>query len=102
MITHSPVESTNPIFAPPVDWCQATEPVPDPDCVWIEDEPKPKVKNEFQTFEQIVRHPTVDTLKRLLLLGVEATVERPPTNKSGPPWTRVRRIGYVTCTRSCC
>ena len=36
MITHSPVESTNPIFAPPVDWCQATEPVPDPDCVWIE------------------------------------------------------------------
>ena len=49
--------------------------MPDSDCVWIEDEPKPKIKNECQTFEPIARHITLDILKRLLLFGVEATVE---------------------------
>ena len=35
----------------------------------------PKSKNEFQTYEQVEKNPKLDTLKQLLLFGVEATIE---------------------------
>ena len=74
MIIQSPIKLTVPvkgnlIFDPPVDRCPEIEPDQDPgegdDCVWIEDEPKPKIKNEFQTIKQIAKNPTVDTLTPL-------------------------------------
>jgi hypothetical protein len=84
LIIQSPIKMTipvrkDPIFAPPVDRCPEIEPDSEPedeDAVWLEDEPKPKVKNEFLTFEQVIKNPTMDTLTQLLLFGVDATIQR--------------------------
>ena len=84
LIIQSPIKMTvpvrkDPIFAPPVDRCPEIEPDSEPedeDVVWLEEEPKPKVKNEFLTFEQVVKNPTMDTLTQLLLFGVDATIQR--------------------------
>ena len=61
----------NPIFAPPVDNCPEIEPDSEPedeDVVCIEDEPRPKIKNEFLAFEQVIRNPTENTLTQLLAI----------------------------------
>ena len=69
----------NPIFAAPVDRCPEIEPDSEPedkDVVWVEDEPKPEIKNEFLAFEQVIRNPTENTLIQLLLFGMDATIQR--------------------------
>ena len=84
LIIESPIKMTvptkkNPIFAPPVDRCLEIEPESKPedeDVVCIEDEPKPKIKNEFLAFEQVIRNPTENTFTQLLLFGVDATIQR--------------------------
>ena len=48
---------------------------PDPEeVVCLEDEPKPKVKNEFVSYEQVEK-PQLEIVTQLLLFGVDATVE---------------------------
>ena len=86
LIIQSPIKlsipvgkSSNPIFAPPVDRCPEIEPDAESDTdevVLLEEEPKPKVKNELLSFEQIVQNPTMDTLTQLLLFGVDATIQK--------------------------
>ena len=83
LIIQSPIKMTIPVkgnslFDPPVDWCPEIEPDSESDeegVVWLEEEPKPKIKNEFFTFEQVIKNPTMDTLTQLLLFGVEATIQ---------------------------
>ena len=72
-----PVRS-GPLFNHPVDTFDEIEPdveLSDDEVVWLDEEPKTKVKNEFQTFEQVEKGPKLETLKQLLLFGVEATTE---------------------------
>ena len=69
---------SGPIFDPPVDTTQEIEPDQEPsddEVVGVDDEPKTKIKSEFKTYEQVEKNPRLDTLKQLLLIGVEATIE---------------------------
>ena len=69
----------NPLFAPPIDRCPEIEPdseSEEDELILIEEEPKPKVKNELMKFEQIVQNPTIETLKQLLLFGVDTTIQK--------------------------
>ena len=56
------------------------------DVLWVADEPRPKVKNEFISFEQVIQRPKLTVLKQLLLYGVEATFEA-AKKKIWPPMT---------------
>ena len=84
LIIQSPIKMSvpvrkDPIFAPPIDRCPEIEPdseSEEDEIVLLEEEPKPKVKNEFLTFEQIVQNPTVDTIKQLLLFEVDTTIQK--------------------------
>ena len=84
LIIQSPIKMSvpvgkNPIFAPPIDRCPEIEPdseSEEDELILLEEEPKPKVKKEFMTFEQIVQNPTINTLKQLLLFGVDTTIQK--------------------------
>ena len=55
-------------------WNPDQDPVTE-DVVCLDDEPKVKIKNEFVSYEQVEKRPQLETLKQLLLFGVDATVD---------------------------